>query len=146
MSDGLITFLMSFAGTYFITLFFVYCWKNIQDPGLIKINRKSYIMCALITLFTSSSLIFIKVYPVKIILNIGILIIFNYFLYTKEIKRSIIIVILLQILIMISEVIYAILIGILGISLEDIYPYSELINGIFIALISYGIWKTNYPQ
>ena len=146
MSDGFMMYFMSFVGTYFITLFFIYCWKNIQDPGLIKINRKSYIMCALITLFTSSSLIFIKVYPVKIILNIGILIIFNYFLYTKEIKRSIIIVILLQILIMISEVIYAISIGLINIDLDSIYPCSELINGVFIALISYGIWETNYPQ
>lgn len=75
-----------------------------------------------------------------------ILMLFNYFIYSKEIKKSIIMVIFLQMLIMVSEVIYAISIGLINIDLDSIYPYNDLISGILIAIISYGIWKTNYPQ
>ena len=146
MSDGFMMYFMSFVGTYFIVLFFISCWKNLINNNSQRINIWDVVLCFIITLFTSAALLFIKIYPIKIILNMIILIVFNYFIYSKELKRSIIMVIFLQILIMISEVLYAIIIGLLGLELKDIYPYSELINGVFIALISYGIWRVDYSK
>lgn len=146
MSDGFMMYFMSFVGTYFIVLFFVSCWKNLNFKDKIKFNLLDFIICLIISLLTPLISIIISTYIIKIILNMIILILFNYFIYSKEIKKSIIMVIFLQMLIMISEVIYAILIGLINIDLDSIYPYSELINGILIAIISYGIWKTNHPQ
>ena len=146
MLDGLITFLMSFAGTYFITLFFIYCWKSLNFKDRIKLKLSDFIICLIISLLTPLISIIISTYIIRIIFNMIILMLFNYFIYSKEIKKSIIMVIFLQMLIMVSEVIYAISIGLINIDLDSIYPYNDLISGILIAIISYGIWKTNYPQ
>ena len=86
MIEMLKIFSLVYTGTYFMTIFFIYCWRKLLDINN-KILKKDYLICIIITFFTSCFLVFIRVYPIKIILNIFILIVFNYYLYTKNIKK-----------------------------------------------------------
>ena len=146
MIEMLKIFSLVYTGTYFMTIFFIYCWRKLLDINN-KILKKDYLICIIITFFTSCFLVFIRVYPIKIILNIFILIIFNYYLYTKNIKKSIVAVILLQILTMISEVIYAIIsTTIFKFDVISYEIYTNLVNNVGTTIVSFIIWKTGYPK
>ena len=108
MLDLIINILLSFIGTYFVTLFFIYCWKNLNQKRNL-LNFHDIIIATIISLITSVNMVIIQIYLIKILTNIFIFIIFNYLFYTRDIKKSITMTILLQLIVMLSEVIYAII-------------------------------------
>ncbi len=147
MMDTIVMYLTSYIGTYFITLFFIYCWKQILQYKNSKLVFYDFIVCFIITIFTSCSLAFIKIYPVKIILNMFILVLFNYYLYSHSLNKSITMVLLLQILTMVSEVIYAIVGTIIfNINVVSTDTFINMINSIGTVIISCLIWKTGQPK
>lgn len=146
MMDNLLTLLMSYIGTFFIVIFFIYCWKNLIETKKTTLSARDFLVCVIITIFTSCALVYIKIYPIKIVLNVIILVTFNYYLYSKDVKKSFIIVILLQIIIMISEVIYAIIgTSLLNINVVSSSIYTNMINSIGTVAISLIIWRTICP-
>lgn len=145
--DSVIMFLLNFVGTCFIVLFFIYCWKEFNLTKKTGIDIKDILLTGSVSLITSIIMISISTYLIRILLNVAILIIFNYLFYVKSLKKSIIMIIFLQVIVMIAEVIYTIFgILILKIDVKSFGLFTNLINNIGTTIISLIIWKTNYPQ
>lgn len=147
MMDTIVMYLTSYIGTMIIVLFFITCWKQLNGANHIKLLYTDFLICFAITIFTTFSLLFIQIYPIKIILNMLILVIFNYYLYSHNLNKSITMVLLLQILTMVSEVIYAIIGTIIfNINVVSTDIFINLINSIGTVIISCLIWKTGQPK
>ena len=145
--DSVIMFLLNFVGTCFIVLFFIYCWKELNFTNKTGIDIKDILLTGSVSLITSIIMISISTYLIRILLNVAILIIFNYLFYVKSLKKSIIMIIFLQVIVMMAEVIYTIFgILILKIDVKSFGLFTNLINNIGTTIISLIIWKTNYPQ
>ena len=130
MLELIINILLSFIGTYFVTLFFIYCWKNFNQKHNL-LNFHDIIIATIISLITSVNMVIIQIYLIKILTNIFIFIIFNYLFYTRDIKKSITMTILLQLIVMLSEVIYAIICTVIfKFDVTSSVPYINLVNNI----------------
>lgn len=146
MLDLIINILLSFIGTYFVTLFFIYCWKNLNQKRNL-LNFHDIIIATIISLITSVNMVIIQIYLIKILTNIFIFIIFNYLFYTRDIKKSITMTILLQLIVMLSEVIYAIICTVIfKFDVTSPVPYINLVNNIGTTIVSLLLWKTSYPR
>ena len=146
MLELIINILLSFIGTYFVTLFFIYCWKNF-NPKHNLLNFHDIIIATIISLITSVNMVIIQIYLIKILTNIFIFIIFNYLFYTRDIKKSITMTILLQLIVMLSEVIYAIICTVIfKFDVTSSVPYINLVNNIGTTIVSLLLWKTSYPR
>ncbi len=146
MLELIINILLSFIGTYFVTLFFIYCWKNFNQKHNL-LNFHDIIIATIISLITSVNMVIIQIYLIKILTNIFIFIIFNYLFYTRDIKKSITMTILLQLIVMLSEVIYAIICTVIfKFDVTSSVPYINLVNNIGTTIVSLLLWKTSYPR
>ena len=146
MLDLIINILLSFIGTYFVTLFFIYCWKNLNQKRNL-LNFHDIIIATIISLITSVNMVIIQIYLIKILTNIFIFIIFNYLFYTRDIKKSITMTILLQLIVMLSEEIYAIICTVIfKFDVTSPVPYINLVNNIGTTIVSLLLWKTSYPR
>lgn len=146
MLELIINILLSFIGTYFVTLFFIYCWKNFNQKHNL-LNFHDIIIATIISLITSVNMVIIQIYLIKILTNIFIFIIFNHLFYTRDIKKSITMTILLQLIVMLSEVIYAIICTVIfKFDVTSSVPYINLVNNIGTTIVSLLLWKTSYPR
>ena len=104
------TILMFFA-TFLLSIFQVCCWKDILFE---KENNKSTfhtpILILMCTIATGLSNLFL-LQPFKLIIIFSLLISINYFLMSKDLKKAIILVIISEIIIWISEFSFAIILS-----------------------------------
>ena len=135
-----------FIGNGLVIAFSLICWNKIEP---IKKNTFS-ILCLwflLSILITLINCIFVN--PYRIIINIFILVLINYFIFTRKVKNAIILVAISQTIISISEFSYAIIASLFY--KGDIQEVAKIpiifasIN-LYVSLVSLGIHKLGFTK
>ena len=89
-------YIVMLINTFLMANFHIYCWKKLQINHSNKIFDLNYVitLCFSIATIYISNYVFVQ--PIKLIIISILLIAINYFLITKEIKQSIILVVISQ--------------------------------------------------
>ena len=147
MMDVILILLMNFIGACFTTSFFIYCWNSIENNTKDKKYKQDIFVCIIISVIASLIIFITPIYILKIIINISIMIFFNYYFYSKKLKNAIIITLIIEIVVMLSEVIYSIIcFTTLNFDVTSNVTYINLVNNIGTTITSFVIWKTGYPK
>lgn len=131
------------AGSIFIYLFHIICWEKLQGKKLEKTNWKIYVSILILTII-GTVINFLVPQTMKIGMMALMLLGINYFFFNKNIISAIILVILSELIIMISETVFITAISVAGlINPGDMIPNPIIIVGlnISIAIISFLILK-----
>ncbi len=138
---------MLLLGDFILASYHFYCWSNLFDKDT-KINKQTMLTIILTSLSLNlSSYIFDQ--PIRLLIVFILLISINYFLISKNLKESIILVIISQITIWISEFAFAIISSLLY--KGDIQKLTEqglifIGLNIFITLLSFLLHKIGFTK
>ncbi len=149
MSDTLLMIITTFVSDLGITIFQIYCWKNLLKNDVDNVNNKILLILSILTislLVDISSYVFFQ--PIRIIACFAILTLICYLMINKNVRKSLEVVVISQAIIWISEFILSITYQLISngkpfINLEKPIPF--LIFNIILIIISYGIFKTKTP-
>lgn len=139
--------LLFLIGDLILSTYHVYCWSKLFDKDK-KINKQEILTVILTTLALNlSSYIFAQ--PIRLLIIFILLISINYFLISKNLKKSIILVIISQITIWISEFAFAFFSSL--IYKGDIQKLAEqglifIVLNIFITLMSFLLYKLGFTK
>ena len=109
--DEIADIVLMFFATFLLSIFHVYCWKNLlKEREKYKIDIKNFVLVLLCTFATGiSNLLFPQ--PFRLIIIYVLLMAINYFLISKNLKNSVILVIISEIIIWLSEFSFAIVLS-----------------------------------
>ena len=131
-----------FIGNSFISVFCLFCWNRLNK---FKINKLCIFFLWLLITSTITFINCVFLNPYKLIITVLTLIVINYFLITKEIKQSIIMVVISQTILALVETTFVIGASILIGSQIDSVIYDTIpfiiLNG-YILILSCLICKT----
>lgn len=134
----------NFIGNCLIIIFSLFCW-NCLEP-LKKSKRQLFCLWLILSLLITIVNVFF-VNPYKIIISFLILIIVNYFLITKKLKQSIILVLISQMILSLVETSFIIISSsIIGNKIDSIIyePIPFIILNCYISIVSCLICKTTF--
>ena len=140
--------IINFIANYVIGIFNIVCWYNCfnksKKNNWIKILLLAVLMSTLITIF-----VFILPKPLKMIVAFFTLIFICYTFITKQLKQSIILVMISQLIIWLAECSFMIIILLLNLkNIENITTSSNvfLLLNLYITIISFILLKLKLPQ
>ena len=140
--------IINFIANYVIGIFNIVCWYNCfnksKKNNWIKILLLAVLMSTLITIF-----VFILPKPLKMIVAFFTLIFICYTFITKQLKQSIILVMISQLIIWLAECSFMIIVLLLNLkNIENITTSSNvfLLLNLYITIISFILLKLKLPQ
>ncbi len=140
--------IINFIANYVIGIFNIVCWYNCfnksKKNNWIKILLLAVLMSTLITIF-----VFILPKPLKMIVAFFTLIFICYTFITKQLKQSIILVMISQLIIWLAECSFMIIVLLLNLkNIENITTSSNvfLLLNLYITIISFILLKFKLPQ
>ena len=131
-------------GSAFLNIFCVYCWFSLLEQDVDWKSRRIWFAIMLMTIVGIISNIWCP-QPIKIILSCIFLVIISFFVVNRNLKISVILVLISQMIIMISEFTFvAIGLCIFGNDFKDVLltPGVSIISNLYITLVSFLILKT----
>lgn len=139
--------LLFFVSDFVLANYYVYCWNKLNKDKIV-INRK-YILLLLLTVLILDIPSYIFNQPFRLIIIFLLFIAINYFIISKDLKESIILVIISQIIIWLSEFSFAIILSI--IYKGDIQTFTQqplifLGLNFYITIVSFIIHKCGLPS
>ena len=129
--ENLTVFINYFFGSIFVGSFFVYAWVKLLKKTF---NIKKYIILILTTTIFLALEQFIQPQSLRLVINVAGLIVINYLLLNKNIKFSIISVLISEIVLIIAELIFALMYS-ATIDPSATILYTSGYNGIIINFI-----------
>lgn len=148
--DIIIEIITTFLGSYFISLFYVYSWNCFnKNPRKVK-GIKNFVSCVILSIVTTiNTLCLNELRTLKLINNLIVCYGVNYFMFCKNIKKSLISIIYTQLITIVSETII-----ILPISLSLNEKFAVFANSnvgllcinLLIAIMAFIIIFTRIPE
>ena len=138
----LLEFVVHFIINIFIGIFSIFCWLKISNN---KISNKSKIIVVFLSSLTITLVPYFFPNQIKLIILFLFLITINYFLISKEIKQSIILVLISQMILALAETSFIIFAAIIIGDKIDTLVYEVIpfvILNLYILIVSYLICKT----
>ena len=136
--NNIIEFISRFIGCSFAGFFYIYVWdKLLNKEKKIKIQKK------LLALFIVSLILTLKYHvnsqAIQLLINVTALLLINYCFFTKDIKLSLVSVLVSAIILIISELIFAIIYSSFLASSDDSMLYTSGYNGIFVNFMVFAL-------
>ena len=147
--DIIIEIITTFRGSYCLSLFYVYSWNIFEkDEGNLLSNRNK-IASMIISIFMTITTLFLNdLKTLKMIINLVVFCLTNYFLFSKNVRKSLISLLVSQLINIISELIFIVPMNL--ILKENFASFANSIIGlltinIIITIISFIILATKAP-
>lgn len=147
--DIIIEIITTFLGSYCLSLFYVYSWNMFEkDEGNLLSNRNK-IASMIISIFMTITTLFLNdLKTLKMIINLVVFCLTNYFLFSKNVRKSLISLLVSQLINIISELIFIVPMNL--ILKENFASFANSIIGlltinIIITIISFIILATKAP-
>ena len=147
--DIIIEIITTFLGSYCLSLFYVYSWNIFEkDEGNLLSNRNK-IASMIISIFMTITTLFLNdLKTLKMIINLVVFCLTNYFLFSKNVRKSLISLLVSQLINIISELIFIVPMNL--ILKENFASFANSIIGlltinIIITIISFIILATKAP-
>lgn len=147
--NNIINILLMIISTFLLSTYHVYCWKKLSSNHFNKLFDLNYIIAAIFAATTLSISNYLFPQPFRLIIIFLFFIAINYFLVSRKIKESLILVLISQIVISVSEFSFAIILSIFykgDLQIFTQIPSVFLGMNIYITLISFVITKTKFPN
>lgn len=146
----IIEIISTFLGSYFISLFYVYSW-NCFDNNSRKIKGiKNFISCVILSIVTTiNTLCLNDLKTLKLINNLIVCYGVNYFMFGKNIKKSLISIIYTQLITIVSETIIILPLSLILNEKIAVFANSNvglLCINLLIAIMSFIIMFTRIPE
>ncbi len=141
--------LMLLLGDFILSNYYVYCWTKLNKKYINEKINYQYVLLLVLTTIVLNLTSYIFEQPVRLIMIFLLFTTINYFLISRNLKQSIIIVIISQITIWISEFAFAIISSLLY--KGDIQKLTEqglifIGLNIFITLMSFWFHKIGFTK
>lgn len=135
--------------SFISSIFHVYCWKKLSDSSHKKIFNLNYFVTLIFSTIALCVSNYLFVQPFRLIVIFVLLTAINYFLVSKEIKQSLIMVVISQMILAFSEFSFVIICSIIfGNSIYELLyePLPSILLNIYILIISILIVNRKFTK
>ena len=142
------TIMLYWIGSIFIMAFNIYCWHSLLEQ---KINFSKWMICLTILVMSLISVLlnYMVISALKAIIMSIFFVVICYILFKRDLKHSILVVVVSQMIIMISEVILVLLLSIIFAGdIEQLINscIGGLVINVVVAIISYIFLLSKIPK
>lgn len=147
-NSDIFSIILNILSSFLISSFIIYSWYDcLNHPNNLNLLKRTFLTVLIALVITIWN--FVEPKPIRIIGAFLFQIIICNLLVTKDIKKSISLVLISQIIIWISEFSFVITLSIIDVSSIDLLtidPKMFLVLNIYIAIISFAIQRTKLPK